>query len=203
METMRFREQRKKSYKFQIFGILLFLGLGAGIIYFAISNEEQPTLIGSEESNIKKTAGIENQDALVELPSENTSDLYNVDNKVISDKTNKQIKANVTLPLISVNNQQLTAINDEIYKKFNDTFLTFKETMANAQNKFTYTVTYKVYDNIVANKNVLSITIYERMVDDSNKTNSLEKMHSYNIDLKNSKVLKQEDLIIDILRSYI
>ncbi|MEG2235936.1 MAG: hypothetical protein RR144_05830 [Clostridia bacterium] len=201
METMRFREHKKSSYKIQIFAILLFFILGGGIIYFAISNEDEPTLIGQNKSDIQKSANIEEKNALIDVPAENTSKLFKISNKYISDKTNKKIKANITLPVISVNNEILTSMNDEIFKKYNDTYLNFKETMANGQNKFTYTVTYKVYDNIIANKNILTITIYERIIDDSSKTNSMEKIYTYNIDLKDCKILNQKDVIVDILGS--
>jgi hypothetical protein len=201
METMRFRETKKSSYKGQIFLIALFLLLGAGITYFAICTEKDPTVIGQVQSDIKNQVNIYESEALVDVdePVKNTSDLYEITDKNISDRTVKKIKANMTLPVISIEGEKLSTLNDEIYNKFNDTYTTFKKTMANVDNNFTYTVTYKVYDNIIDNENIVSITIYERMIDDSAKTNSMEKLHSYNIDLKDGTVLAQDDIIVDIL----
>jgi hypothetical protein len=203
METMRFRETKKSSYKGQIFLIILFLALGATITYFAIRTEKEPTIIGQLESDINSKAGLSENNALVDVdkPVENASELYKITNKTISDKSIVKIKANVTVPVISINNELLTTINEQIYNKFNDTYNSFKNTAANLNNNFTYTVTYKVYDDTVAEKNVISITIYERMIDDSAKTNSMEKIHTYNINLKDGTILKQEDVIVDILGS--
>lgn len=204
METMRFRETKKTSYKGHIFFIVLFLLIGAGITYIAIKNEKEPTLIGQAQSDIATSANLDGTttDALANVdnpPVGDVSKLYKITNKTISDKSNPKIKANVTLPVISINNQPLTTVNDEIFKKFNDTYQAFKQTMANAGNKFTYTVTYKVYDNTISNKNIVSITLYERMIDDSAKTNSMEKICAYNINLKDGSVLSQDDIVVDIL----
>ena len=203
METMKFRETKKSNYKIQIFLIILFLLAGATITYIAISTEKEPALIGQSESDIVNKANLDESNALiaVEVPLNNASDLYKVENKYIANKTVKTIKANITIPVISIGEKLLTTINDQIYNKFNDTYTSFKKTMENAGNNFTYTVTYKVYDNIVAEKNVISITIYERMIDDSAKINSMEKIYTYNINQKDGTVLKQEDVVLDMLGS--
>lgn len=201
METMRFRETKKSSYKLQIFLIVLFLSVGGALTVFAISNEKDPVIIGQQQSDIVTTQNIDETDALekVDETSKNTSDLYEITTKTISDTTIKKIKANIKLPVISVKNELLTKLNDEIYNKFNDTFNTFKKTMEKAENNFTYTVSYKVYENVIANKNIVSITIHERMIDDSAKTNSMEKIHAYNIDLKDGSILTQDNIVLDIL----
>ncbi|MDD2376172.1 MAG: hypothetical protein PHD15_02900 [Clostridia bacterium] len=203
METMRFRETKKASYKGQIFFIILFLLIGVTITYFAICTEKEPTLIGQSGSDIVNKSNLDESNALtdVEEPLNNASELYKITNNYISDKTIKKIKANITIPVISINDEVLTTINDQIYNKFNNTYNSFKKTMENVDNNFTYTVTYKVYDNIIAEKNVISITIYERMIDDSAKVNSMEKIYTYNINQRDGMILKQEDVILDILSS--
>lgn len=204
METMRFRETKKKSYKVHITFIMLFLIVGAGITYVAIKNEKEPALIGQAQSDITVSSNLdETTDALADVDTSSQNDdmskLYQITNKTISDKTNPKIKANVTLPVISVGGEALTKVNDEIYNKFNDEYQGFKKTMANADNNFTYTVTYKVYNNIVGSKKVVSITLYARIIDDSAKTNSMEKIGAYNIDLKDGTILTQNDIVADIL----
>lgn len=201
METMRFRETKKSSYKLQIFLIILFLSVGGGLTVFAISNEKDPVIIGQQQSDIGTTSNIDEIDALakIEEPSSNASELYEITTKTISDKTFKKVKANLKIPVISVNGEPLTKLNDELYNKFNDTFNSFKKTMEKAENNFTYTVSYKSYENIIGNKNVVSITIHERMIDDNAKTNSMEKIYAYNIDLKDGTVLIQDSVAIDML----
>ncbi|MDF2865992.1 MAG: hypothetical protein K0R72_810 [Clostridia bacterium] len=201
METMRFRETKKSSYKGQIFLIVFFLLIGVGITYFAISNEKEPTILGKSQSDIEDKSNLVESNALInsDQPLKNASESYKITNKIISDKTVKKIKADMTLPIIFIEDKALTAINDEIYNKFNDTYNTFKKTMEKVDNNFTYTVTYKVYDNIVANKNIISLTIYERMIDDSAKINSMEKIYTYNINQKDGSILKQEDVVLDLL----
>ena len=49
---------------------------------------------------------------------------------------------------------------------------------------YTYLVSYNAYDNMVGTKKVLSITIYQRVRDDSAKKNTTEK-----IGLKSYKTL--------------
>lgn len=201
METMRFRETKKSSYKLQIFSIVLFLAVGSTITYFAICNEKEPVIIGQNQSDITVSSNIDESNALAEIeePLESNSGIFEVTDKTISDKTNKKIKANIKLPVITIKDEALTKLNDEIYNKFNDTYKSFKELMKDADNSFTYTVTYKVYDNIIGNKNILSITIHERMIDDSANTESMEKIHSYNINLKDGLVLDQEDVALEAL----
>jgi len=201
METMRFRETKKSSYTLQIFSIVLFLVVGSIITYFAICNEKEPVIIGQNQSDITVSSNINESNALAEIeePLESTSGIFKVTDKTTSDKTNKKIKANITVPVIKIKDEALTNLNDEIYNKFNDTYKSFKELMKDADNNFTYTVTYKVYDNIIGNKNILSITIHERMIDDSASTESMEKIHTYNIDLKDGLVLDQEDVALDAL----
>lgn len=201
METMRFRETKKKSYTLQIFSIVLFLAVGSIITYFAICNEKEPVIIGQNQPDITVSSNIDESNALakIEEPLESTSGIFEVTDKTTSDKTNKKIKANITVPVIKIKEEALTNLNDEIYNKFNDTYKSFKELMKDAENNFTYTVTYKVYDNIISNKNILSITIHERMIDDSANTESMEKIYAYNIDLKDGLVLDQENVALEAL----
>ncbi len=202
METMRFREVKKSSYKGQIFFILLFLFLGAGITYFAVCNEKEPMVLGNSQSDITTQSNLAESNALVnvDVPVENPSELYKITNKGISsDKTIKKLNANITLPVICINDELLTKINNEIYNKFNEAYTSYKNSAKDFGNNYTYTVSYKVYDNIVANKNVISITIYERMNDDVGVVDPTVKVYTYNINLKDGSILKQEDVVIDIL----
>ncbi|MEG1363368.1 MAG: hypothetical protein RSC92_02885 [Clostridia bacterium] len=105
----------------------------------------------------------------------------------------------MSLPVITVDDIKLDELNNEINEKYTSTFNTFKE--QSSENSFTYTVTYNEYRNTIKNMDILTITIYEKMVDDNIKKNSMEKINTYNIDLSTGKVINISDKLVDILGS--
>jgi len=70
--------------------------------------------------------------------------------------------------------------------------------MKSAENKFTYTVTYNKYENVIGDKKILSLTIYQRVIDDASKKSTTNKVESYNIDLSTKKVVEQQDIMLDL-----
>ena len=58
METMRINEPKKNS-KWPVVLLFLFLAVGGVIIYLAISNEQEPVVIGSKEPEMNKLVNIE------------------------------------------------------------------------------------------------------------------------------------------------
>ena len=70
--------------------------------------------------------------------------------------------------------------------------------MKSAENKFTYTVTYNKYENKVGNNNVLSLTIYQRIIDDASKKSTTNKVESYNIDLATKSIIDGQNVMIDL-----
>ncbi len=193
METMRLTEN-KKSSKGVIIGLLLFFIIGGSILFFALKTEEEPVTVGSVSEN-EKTQSLVDVDSVnkEELKDKNSAIPYNVNDKKIVDNSNKKMKANITIPVISIDNEELTSINEEINKYYTDMYSSLKEQMASASNNYTYTVTYNVYENMVDENKIISVTIYERIIDDSAKKNTMNKIKTYNIDAATKEQISQSN----------
>ena len=195
METMRYQETRK-SYKGFIIGFFLFIIIGGGVIYLGIREEKTPQVVGK---NNEETQSLMN----VETTNEESIDITSIDVKVdenkITDTENKKMKANIALPVVTINSEELTDINNMINEEYTSRYASLKKEMESAENNFTYTVSYNTYDNIVGNKRILSITIYQRVIDDATKDTTTDKVETYNIDLVTKKMISQSDVLFDIL----
>lgn len=194
METMRLTE-KKKSSKGVIIGLLLFFIIGGTILFFAMRAEEEPAVVGSVPTSTQT-------ESLVDVEKENNNSYddnkkieYNVVDKKITDNSNTKMKANITIPVISVSGTELSNINEEINKYYTEMFSSLKDKMSSANSKYTYTVTYNVYENMVGNNKIISVTIYERIVDDSAKKNTMDKIKTYNIDAATKENITQSSSI--------
>lgn len=194
METMRYSET-KKSSKGVIAGFCLFVAIGGGIIFYSLKNENKPTVIGKTGSETQSLVDLSKEENTASLP--NISDItYKVEDKVLTDTENKNNKCNIVIPVITIDGEKLEKTNTDIEKKYNDLFSSLKANKV--ANSFTYKVTYKTYDNTISNKRILSVTIYQRLVDDAGKTNATEKVDTYNINLATKESVKISDLAFDI-----
>lgn len=190
METMRYSET-KKSAKGPIIGLLLFVIIGGAIIFLAVKSEGEPVVVGQTKSDVQR---------LVDTEATNQQDLsYEVKENTVNDKTNTKIKANMTIPVISVEGEALTEVNNTIEKTYTDMFSKLKEQMASAESKYTYTVTYSKYENMIGNDKILSITMYSKITDDAAKKNTMEKVDTYNIDLAKKQIIKGGDMALNML----
>ena len=149
METMRLTE-KKKSSKGVVIGLLFFFIIGGTILYFGLKMESEPEVVGTSTDNTETQSLVDvdkaNKD---ELTKKNQSIEYSVTDKSIKDSSNTKMKANMTLPVISIESEELSSINSEINKYYTDMFNSLKEQMASASSKYTYTVTYNVYENMI------------------------------------------------------
>ena len=199
METMKLTE-KKKSSKGVVIGLLLFFIIGGTILYFGLKMEKEPEVVGTSTDNTETQSLVDvdkaNKD---ELTKKNQSIEYSVTDKSIKDSSNAKMKAKMTLPVISIEGEELSSINSEINKYYTDMFNSLKEQMASASSKYTYTVTYNVYENMIEENKVISITIYERIVDDSAKKNTMNKIKTYNIDAATKEQITQSNNIAQIL----
>ena len=208
METMNYRERKKKGYKFSIFCFFLFILIGSALIYYGIYTEKSPTIIGRNYSDLEEKKRLEQMDALVsiyedekleEIKKTDVNTLYNISENRYSDNSNKNIKADLSIPVITIDNVLLDELNKDIEEEYKNSFNKTKENMKNVENKFTYKVLYESYSNIVGLNKVLSIVITEKTVDDKNNKISSIKQKTYNINLDTKKVMKNDDIIADIL----
>jgi len=75
------------------------------------------------------------------------------------------------------------------------------EYIYNAENKFTYKVTHKVYENKVGDRRIVSITVHERIIDNAAGSTTTDRVDAYNIDLAEEKLLTQEEAALEVLGS--
>lgn len=197
METMHYNE-KKKSSKGIVISLVLFCLLGVGIIVVALKNEPEPVIMGKDKSDIQQLVDLGDNDSKATM-AQNKNINYEIKDKAYNDKSNVKIKSDMTLPIISVNGEELNELNSKIDEEYTKLFNGFKEQMATADSKYTYKVSYNVYDNMVGTDKILSITIWQRMQDDSAKKNSMEKIQSINIDLSTKKTVTEYDIAMEIL----
>ena len=200
METMRYQENKKTS-KWPIFAFLSFVIIGGALIYIGISNEDEPEIVGKTRDEVQSLVDIYSKETLSKIDDENKNiediDYLITDEKFV-DSSNTKFKADIILPKISIEENELTNLNEEIREKYVSLFKSVKDEMNSAENKFTFKTSYKYYDNTVGDRRILSITIYQRIMDDSEQTTTTDKVETYNIDLK-TKELVEEKTVAQIL----
>ena len=208
METMNYRERKKRSYILQTFCFWIFTLIGAGLIFYGIINEKEPAVIGRNLSNLGEKKRLEQQDALVniyenekfeEVKNVDINSLYTITENRYADNSNNNIKADLSIPVITIASEKLETLNDTLDKTFKDNFNLTKENMKDVENKFTYKVEYKAYSNIVGLNKILSIVITEKTVDDKNNKISSIKKYTYNINIDTKEIMKNDQIIADIL----
>ena len=198
METMNYNRDNKKNSKFGIISFLLFTCVGTAAAFYMIANEPEAQIIG--------------QDMYIPVVTPNTNevDIYseeaiaNIEYSIESDvtkSTSGKFKANIAVPVISIEQQELTEINQEILNKFLVRYNTVKEEVKNLENRFTYKVTYNKYESNVNGKRILSFTLYERIIDDSKGADVTYKLYAYSIDLATRKIMTQDEAAVAALGS--
>lgn len=195
MDCMNYDKIDKKNFNIGIFLIVLFIVLGSVVVIYSMINEPQPVIIGQD-------ALVElNDDEVIEVVAEPVKDVnYRVNNRIKNESVGN-FKINISLPQIKVDEIEITDINNIIFNKFEERYTTLKEENGKSlENKFTYKVTYKKYETKLENgEKLLSLTIYERIIDDSKGIDTMYKLYGYTINLNKKVLLKQEDISPDLL----
>lgn len=203
METMRYSEVRKKG-KGPIIGFAAFVIIGCAFIAFGMYISEGNSIFGNGEVigglvNIYEDVNIYRNEPDIPTIAGFEDVTYNISEKTYSDKSNKKIKSSISIPSISIDGVELTDLNNQINKEYTDRFASFKETLSSAENTYTYKVTYNVYENVIGDKKVISITIWQRTVDDSNSSSVFDKIDTYNIDVVTKELVSTEDAAKTVL----
>lgn len=204
METMRYSEIRKKG-KGPIIGFATFVILGCAFIVAGMYVSEGDSIFGNDPVidglvNIYDDVNIYQNEPVVETIA-NVEDInYNVLEKTYSDKSNKNIKSNISIPVISIDGTELIQVNEQINNEYTKRFESFKQTLSSAENTYTYKVTYNVYENVIGDKKVISITIWQRTVDDSNSNSVFDKIDTYNIDVLTKELVSTDDAAKIVLK---
>lgn len=201
METMSYNKIRKnKTSSMGVYAFFLFIILGTGLVAYSIINEPEPVVLGKDplkEINV-------NENDTAETISENTTNIEDITYDVVdiaSSSKEGNFSINMTLPKVSINNEEVDTINSQIVEHYNERSKTLASQMKNAENKFTYKVTYKEYENKVGDKKILSITVHERIIDNAKGTSTTDRVDAYNIDLAEKKILTQEEAALEVLGS--
>lgn len=200
METMSYNKIKKKNNNIGVYAFFLFIILGTGLVAYSIINEPEPTVLGEDPLKDIEIYEEETEEVL----GENTVNIDEITCKVDSKSStskNGNFSINMTLPVISINGATLDEINTEIQNHYDERAKALLEQMKSAENKFTYKVTHKVYENKVGERRIVSITVHERIIDNAKGTTTTDRVDAYNIDLVEGKVLNQEETALEILGS--
>ena len=126
METMRYQET-KKSSKGPIIAFFLFVIIGGALIVLALKSESEPQIIGQNKSDVQNLVDLSSEET---VPTINLEDIeYEVEDKKITDQENANIKANITIPVISIGNEKLEELNNKIDDQYTQRYLSLKEQM--------------------------------------------------------------------------
>lgn len=196
METMSYSKLRKKGSNAGLIAFLLFIVLGSAIITYSLINEPKPVIIGRDPlANAVPTSG----DNVKEVSQNEDNISYKVVDKVINE-TNGNFKASITIPTFQIDSVNIASITDTIVGLYTTRYEAFKQEMAGTvENKFTYKVSYNQYENIVNGEKIVSLTIYEKMVDDKSNQNTMERLDTYNINVKTKEIITQDVLASGII----
>ncbi len=198
METMSYNKiRKKKTGNMGVYAFFLFIILGTGLVAYSIINEPEPTVLGQDPLK-----DVEVYEEAKETMAENTINVdeitYKVEDKA-SNSRNGNFSINMTIPQIKVNDVALEEINSTIQNHYDERSKSLSDQMESTENRFTYRVTYKVYENKINENRIVSITIHERIVDNASGSTTTDRVDAYNIDLAKGTLLSQEDAAIEIL----
>lgn len=192
METMRYNKINKSKMNIGMFTFTFFIIIGSFTVFYMLKNEPLPVILG--EDPLKQVNNI---------IYEETINLNKIDYKIntasIILNTGK-FKANIQVPSITIDGIEMEKINNLVYNKFKLRYESVKsEAAAGLENNFTYKVSYKAYDNILKDNRIISITMYERIMDDLSKKEVRFKLHTLNIDLETKEELSEDEVASIVL----
>lgn len=184
METMNYDKIKNKS-NIGLVSFVTFIVLGSGVIAYSLINEKQPTIIG--------------ENPLVEVSSPNVVDdeekeeiNYTITN-VSRTNNDASYKSNISLPLIKIEEVELTDINEDIKQRFLNKYDALHENSdENFENEFLYKVTYKSYETELGDTTLLTL-VFDETITAGNSNTFSSKKYAYVIDLAQKQVLSQDE----------
>lgn len=197
MDTMHYTEKKKSSKGFVIF-FLMFVIIGAAILVLSMTHEKEPVVIGSTESEINRLVDLDKVEK-EEIVAKNNAITFKVEEKKHTDNSNSKIKANIVVPSLYIDGEELTELNTKINDKYVSMFEGIKSQLSNAEHKYTYSVSYNVYDNLIDTSRIISIVITEKNVDDASGNSISQKVSTYNIDIATKKEITLTEVAVKYL----
>ena len=196
METMNYNRDNKKNSKAGIICFVTFAVVGTAACFYMINNEPKPKVLGQDMYINTSSKNVDIYEDKIDISKIE----YSVKNKTSKSSSGK-FKSSIQVPVLTVNQEVLNDINEEIFNKFAQRYNSVKSEVTDLENSFTYKVTFNKYESIVNNKRLLSFTFYERIVDNSTGEDVTYKLYGYTIDLATKSVISQDDAALIILGS--
>ena len=113
METMRYQENTKNG-KWPIIAFTLFVIIGGALIYLGIANENNPEIVGSVREEVQSLVDIYSEETMstIENAKKNIEEIeFKIEDESFSNNDNNKFKADIVLPKICVEDDELTGIN--------------------------------------------------------------------------------------------
>lgn len=184
METMNY-DKIKNTSNVPFISFVTFILLGSGVVAYTLINEQKPVVLGENplvevnSSNVQEeTKGIEIEYAIKSISRTENDACY---------------KANIILPEITVDDVELTDINEQIKNRFVQKYeMLEQDTAGNLENDFTYKVSYETYEFETDKSKILSVVISETITAGKSDTFSSKK-YGYVIDLGQKKILTEDE----------
>ncbi len=195
METISYNKIKKKNKSNAlVIAFSSFLLLGVGTIAYFIINEPTPRVVGSDPAKIAE------ENASVKLESESKKQLsVNVGTKNEKDTSSKTVVSNINFPDIKVDNTDFTKLNEEIENNIRTTFVKLKNEMnGKVNNTYEFTSVFRNFENIVADNQILSVIVTDKMTETISKNTTYLKTTAYNINLKTMEKINSYEVALDL-----
>ncbi len=120
-------------------------------------------------------------------------------NKEEEDKSNSKVTATYTLPMLYLEDEEYTTLNNEIETNARSVFATLKQPMIDAvESSYKFIVTNKSYDEVLATKQIVSMVVTEKMLDDKTKDTTYLKVKSYNLNVTNREKISSYEAALEV-----
>ena len=166
----------------------------SGIIGYSIINEPTPKVIGTNNF-----ASVEEQNASKDMGEKLVEVKVTFKNKEESDITNGKVKATYTLPRLFLEDKEYTVLNNEIESNARSVFATLKKPMIDSvESNYEFIVTNKVYDEVLKTKQIVSMVVTDKMLDQNSKKTTYLKVKSYNFNVTNREDISSKEAALEI-----
>lgn len=190
METMNYDKIKNKSNA-PFISFAVFIMLGSGVVAYTLMNEQKPIVIGENPLVEVNSSNVKEEEPKKEIS-------YTI-KSITRTENDASYKAKIVLPEISIDDVELTDINEDIKNRFVTKYeLLEQDTAGNLENDFTYKVSYETFKIEAKDTTLLSILISETITAGKSEVFSAKK-YGYVIDLSEKKFLTEDEAAPHIL----
>lgn len=168
----------------------------SGIIAYSVINEPTPRVIGNNQfANIEEenaSQNIEDKKRFVEVKVE-------FKDKEDEDLSSKKVSATYTFPTLYLEDEAYTTLNNEIENNARGVFATLKQSMAeNVESQYKFILSNKSYDAVLNTKQIVSMVVTEKMIDDKTKESTYLKVKSYNLNVTTREKISSYEAALEV-----